>query len=106
MADLLERQWHAPPAVVQHNLSAIIATVGGGGIFVISFAAYFGRLPTMVYCLIIGFATCIWCAEATSLGSYIAARSINGFFETVAQAVSEISGACEDKLLTESHRAA
>ena len=77
--------------MVQRNLSGGLATIGLGGLFVISFASYFGRLPVLSYFLALGLASIVWCGEATSLTSYIAARSFNGFFSTVAQAVSIVS---------------
>lgn len=40
-----------------------------------------------------GLGTSAWCAAATSFNSYMAARILNGFFSTVAQAVSALQKA-------------
>jgi MFS family permease len=53
---------------------------------VVVFSAYFGRLPVVFYFAIFAFLTAIWCAAATSFNSFMAARILNGFFSTVAQA--------------------
>jgi predicted MFS family arabinose efflux permease len=62
--------------------------LGPGGLATIILAAYFGRLPTLWYFVIIALLTAAWCAAATSFESFMAARVLNGFFSTVAQGVS------------------
>ena len=60
--------------------------LGAGGIFIVILSAYLGRLPVMFWFLVIATATAAWCAAATNLDSFMAARILNGFFSTVAQA--------------------
>ena len=61
--------------------------LGAGGLFVVVFSAYFGRLPVLFWFSLVGFATAAWCAGAPTFKSFMAARILNGFFSTVAQAV-------------------
>ena len=60
--------------------------LGAGGLFAVSFAAYFGRLPVAFWFMVAAFATAAWCAGATTFESFMAARILNGFFSTVMQA--------------------
>lgn len=85
------RQWHLPETTVNHALVGNLAMLGIGGIFVVILSNYFGRLPVLVYFLSISLATACWCAAAQSFESFMAARILNGFFSTVAQAVSGVS---------------
>ena len=64
-----------------------VFVVGAGGLVVVVLSAYFGRLPVLVWFTAIALGTVAWCAAATSFESYMAARILNGFFSTVAQAV-------------------
>ena len=81
------REWHLPVATVQHSLVGILFTLGSGGLFVVVFSAYFGRLPILVSFQIMSLVTGIWCAVARSFDSYFAARIVNGIFASLAQAV-------------------
>ena len=62
--------------------------LGAGGLFVVALSSYFGRLPVLVWFLCFSLGTAAWCAAATSFESFMTARILNGFFSTVAQAVS------------------
>jgi MFS family permease len=52
---------------------------------VVLFSAYLGRLPVAFWFIVLATATAAWCAGATSLESFTAARILNGFFSTVMQ---------------------
>ena len=54
--------------------------IGAGGLFVVWFSAFFGRLPVLFFFQTIAVGTAIWCAAARSFESYMAARILNGFF--------------------------
>ncbi|KZT37211.1 MFS general substrate transporter [Sistotremastrum suecicum HHB10207 ss-3] len=78
--------WHKTPDVINHSHVGNSFMLGAGGMFVIVFSAYFGRLPVLFWFTLIGFATAIGCASAPSFPSFMAFRILNGFFSTVAQA--------------------
>ncbi|KAK8037885.1 hypothetical protein PG994_014652 [Apiospora phragmitis] len=71
------REWNMAEDEVNHSQV--------GNVFTVIFSAYFGRLPVMFYFLVVALATAIWCAAATTFGSFMAARVLNGFFSTVSQ---------------------
>ena len=75
------------PDTVNHSQVGNVFMLGAGGVFVVAFSAYFGRLPILFWFLVIAFATAAWCAGATGFDSFLAARVLNGFFSTVAQGV-------------------
>ncbi|KAI1074794.1 major facilitator superfamily domain-containing protein [Whalleya microplaca] len=77
--------WNMTEDEVNHSQVGNVFMVGAGGIFVVAFSAYFGRLPVMFYFLVVSLATAIWCAAAKTFNSFMAARILNGFFSTVAQ---------------------
>ncbi|KAI0477390.1 MFS general substrate transporter [Xylariaceae sp. FL0804] len=77
--------WHLSEDTVNHASVGNVFMLGAGGVFVVIFCAYFGRLPVMVYFLTIALATAAWTAGAASFKSYMAARILNGFFSTVCQ---------------------
>lgn len=70
---------------VNHSQVGNVFMLGAGGIFVVAFAAWAGRLPVLFYFLVIAAATAAWCAAATDFESFMAARILNGFFSTVSQ---------------------
>jgi len=72
---------------VNHSQAGNVFMLGPGGLATIILAAYFGRLPTLWYFVIIALLTAAWCAAATTFDSFMAARVLNGFFSTVAQGV-------------------
>ncbi|KAI1346969.1 major facilitator superfamily domain-containing protein [Xylaria sp. FL0043] len=78
-------QWNMTQDEVNHSQVGNVFMLGAGGIFVVAFSAYFGRLPVMFYFLVIALATAAWCAGATNFESFETARILNGFFSTVAQ---------------------
>jgi len=49
-------------------------------------SAYAGRLPVLFWFLVLSTITAAWCAGATSIESFTAARTLNGTFSTVSQA--------------------
>ena len=77
--------WGLTPDYVNHSQVGNVFMLGAGGVFVVAFSAYFGRLPVLFYFLVIATATAIWCAAANSFESFMGARILNGFFSTVAQ---------------------
>ncbi|KAI1273942.1 major facilitator superfamily domain-containing protein [Xylaria sp. FL0933] len=78
-------QWNMTQDEVNHSQVGNVFMLGAGGIFVVAFSAYFGRLPVMFYFLVIALTTAAWCAAATNFESFETARILNGFFSTVAQ---------------------
>ncbi|KAI1341156.1 MFS general substrate transporter [Xylariaceae sp. FL0016] len=78
-------QWGMTEDEVNHSQVGNVFMLGAGGIFVVAFSAYFGRLPVMFYFLIVAVATAAWCAAAVTFESFMAARILNGFFSTVSQ---------------------
>ena len=77
--------WNKSTNTINHSQDGNVFMLGIGGVFVVGFAAYFGRLPVLFWFLIIATATAAWCAAAQSFDSFFAARVLNGFFSTVAQ---------------------
>jgi hypothetical protein len=77
--------WNMSPDYVNHSQVGNVFMLGAGGVFVVAFSAYFGRLPVLFYFLVVATATAIWCAAAVTFESFMAARILNGFFSTVAQ---------------------
>ncbi|KAI1301066.1 major facilitator superfamily domain-containing protein [Xylaria venustula] len=78
-------EWHMSQDEVNHSQAGNVFMLGAGGVFVVAFSAYFGRLPVMFYFLVVALATAAWCAGATNFESFETARILNGFFSTVAQ---------------------
>ncbi|KAI1175213.1 major facilitator superfamily domain-containing protein [Nemania sp. FL0916] len=78
-------QWHMSQDEVNHSQVGNVFMLGAGGIFVVAFSAYFGRLPVMFYFLAVALGTAAWCAGATNFASFETARILNGFFSTVSQ---------------------
>jgi MFS family permease len=70
---------------VNHSQAGNVFMLGVGGVFVVAFSAWAGRLPVLFYFLVISAATAAWCAAATTFESFMAARILNGFFSTVSQ---------------------
>ena len=58
--------------------------LGVGGLVVVWFSAYFGRLPVLFWFQCFSAATAAWAAAAQSFDSYMAARLLNGFFSVAA----------------------
>lgn len=77
--------WNLTPDYVNHSQVGNVFMLGAGGVFVVAFSAFFGRLPVLFYFLVVATATAIWCAAAVTFESFMAARILNGFFSTVAQ---------------------
>ncbi|KAI0192073.1 major facilitator superfamily domain-containing protein [Xylaria flabelliformis] len=78
-------EWNMTQDEINHSQAGNVFMLGAGGIFVVAFSAYFGRLPVMFYFLAVALATAAWCAGATNFESFETARILNGFFSTVAQ---------------------
>ena len=79
---------HISPSTTQKSLVGCLVTLGVGGLVFVAFAAYFGRLPTLLFFQFVTFASGIWCATETSFDSYSAARTVYGFFATTGLSVS------------------
>ncbi|KAK0705720.1 major facilitator superfamily domain-containing protein [Lasiosphaeris hirsuta] len=79
-------EWGTTPDIVNHSQAGNVFMLGAGGVLVVLLSAYFGRLPIVFWFLLGSTATAAWCAGATSLDSFTAARILNGFVSTVAQA--------------------
>lgn len=82
------RYWSVPVPVIMHSLEGNLFMLGFGGIVVVTLSSYWGRLPILVYFLVGALVTAAWSAAATNFQSFMTARILNGFFSTVAQAVS------------------
>ena len=80
--------WHMTQDHVNHSQVGNVFMLGAGGLFLITLAAYFGRLPTLFWFTLTGVWTAAWCAGAKTFESFMAARILNGFFSTVSQGVS------------------
>ncbi|ODQ52981.1 MFS general substrate transporter [Saitoella complicata NRRL Y-17804] len=78
--------WGMSPDTVNHSQDGNVMMLGVGGLFAVAFSAYFGRLPVLFYFILLATATAYWCAGAVTFDSFMAARILNGFFSTVAQA--------------------
>jgi hypothetical protein len=72
---------------VNHSQVGNVFMLGAGGLFVTVLSAYFGRLPVLVWFLVLAVGTAAWCAGAAGFDDFMAARILNGFFSTVAQSV-------------------
>jgi MFS family permease len=79
------------PDQINHATAGNIFMLGAGGIFVVWFSAYFGRLPVLVFFQSLNLATSAWSGSATSFESFETARILHGFFACVAAAVSQRS---------------
>lgn len=79
-------EWHLSPNTINHATAGNIFMLGAGGLFVVWFSAYFGRLPVLMYFEVLTVVTAAWCAAAKSFESYMAARILNGFFSSAAAA--------------------
>ncbi|KAI9730962.1 MAG: hypothetical protein M1818_008037 [Claussenomyces sp. TS43310] len=79
------KTWPYPETVINHALVGNLFMLGAGGIFVVAFSAYFGRLPVLFWFSVLAFVTAAWSAGARSLESFEAARILHGFFATVSQ---------------------
>ncbi|KAL1980470.1 hypothetical protein VTN96DRAFT_4127 [Rasamsonia emersonii] len=78
--------WGMTEDEVNHSQAGNVFMLGAGGLFVTVFSAYFGRLPVLFWFLVFALWTAAWCAGAAGFNDFMAARILNGFFSTVAQA--------------------
>ncbi|KAJ5646969.1 MFS transporter [Penicillium lividum] len=78
-------EWGLTQATVQRAVAGNLFTIGACGLFVVPFASYWGRWPVLLFFQLLMLGTCIWSAAATSFPSYLAARTINGFFCSAGQ---------------------
>jgi MFS family permease len=76
------------PDEVNHSQVGNVFMLGAGGVVAVALSAYFGRYPVLFWFILLALATSAWCTGATTFGSFMAARILNGFFSTVAQGVS------------------
>ncbi|KAJ1323885.1 MFS transporter DHA1 family multidrug resistance protein [Microdochium nivale] len=79
-------QWAMTPDHVNHSQAGNVFMVGVGGICNVILSAWSGRLPALFWFIVVATATAAWCAAATTFESFMAARILNGFFSTAAQA--------------------
>lgn len=77
--------WNMSEDTVNHSQVGNVFMLGAGGLVVTVFGAYFGRLPTLVWFLVMALWTAACCAGATTFNTFMAARILNGFFSTVTQ---------------------
>ncbi|KZO99734.1 MFS general substrate transporter [Calocera viscosa TUFC12733] len=77
--------WNMSQDEVNHSQVGNVFMLGAGGVFVTILGAYFGRLPTIFWFLVMAFWTAAWCAGSKTFNEFMAARILNGFFSTVAQ---------------------
>lgn len=80
-------EWNKIPNEINHATAGNVFMLGVGGIVVVWFSAYFGRLPVLVLFQSLNLATCAWSGSATNFESFMAARILHGFFAVVAAAV-------------------
>jgi MFS family permease len=80
-------EWNKIPDEINHATAGNVFMLGAGGIFVVWFSAYFGRLPVLLLFQSLNLATSAWSGSATNFESFMAARILHGFFATVAAAV-------------------
>lgn len=73
---------------MNHASSANIFMVGAGGPFAVGLSAYFGRLPVLFWWMVVALASAAGNAGASGYEGFLTTRVLNGFFATVAQAVS------------------
>ncbi|KAI9810256.1 MAG: hypothetical protein M1827_006390 [Pycnora praestabilis] len=78
--------WKISESTVGHSLAGNVSMLGLGGIIVVALSAYFGRLPVLFWFMLPALATAAWSAGAPTFKSFMAARILNAFFETVGQA--------------------
>lgn len=64
-----------------------ILFLGLGNIFWVPLAVKIGKRPVLILCSAIFFASSIWSAEATSYGSLLAARIVQGFGASASEAL-------------------
>lgn len=81
------KEWNTSEDVVNHSQAGNVFMLGAGGMFVAVFSAYFGRLPVLFWFMLFAVWTAAWCAGAHTFEDFMAARILNGFFSTAAQAV-------------------
>lgn len=79
--------WGMTEDEVNHSQVGNVFMLGAGGLFVTVLSAHFGRLPVLFWFLVFALWTAAWCAGAAGFNDFMAARILNGFFSTVAQAV-------------------
>jgi predicted MFS family arabinose efflux permease len=82
--------WSIPSSQIMHSLEGNLFMLGFGGIVVVTLSSYSGRLPILIYFLAGALVTSAWSAAAGNFPSFMTARILNGFFSTVAQAVSSL----------------
>ena len=80
----LYSEWHLSPNTINHATAGNVFMLGTGGLFVVWWSAYFGRLPVLLFFQCLSLGTAAWCAAASSFHSFMAARILNGFFSVVA----------------------
>ncbi len=88
MAVCLDRYWGIPVEEASHSLAGNAFMLGVGAIAAVILSAYFGRLPVFSWFTVANLLSAIWCAAAKDFEAFEAGRIVNGFFSTVAQAVS------------------
>ncbi|KAL8943019.1 MAG: hypothetical protein Q9216_001307 [Gyalolechia sp. 2 TL-2023] len=79
-------QWDMSPDDVLRAQAGSVAMLGVGGLFVVAFSVYFGRLPVLFWFTLLAFLTAAWSAAVDSFYWFFVARMFNAFFSTVAQA--------------------
>ncbi|KXS99808.1 hypothetical protein AC578_8866 [Pseudocercospora eumusae] len=78
----LPQAWHRPPpkfSNLTHLVAVNVLMIGLSNIIWVPLANTFGRRPILITAMAIGVAATLWCAEAESFSSLLAARAIQGF---------------------------
>lgn len=73
---------------MQRSLAGNVFAIGAGGIIALMLSNYFGNLPILLLFHSLALGTGAWCAGATSLLSFLAARVLNGIFSSVCQSTA------------------
>ncbi|PPQ89000.1 hypothetical protein CVT25_005099 [Psilocybe cyanescens] len=75
---LLADEFHIAPVTATYQTTVAIGTSGLGPLLFTPFANVYGRRPAYLLSVLIGFASAVGSAKATSFGTLIIARVING----------------------------
>ncbi|KAL9109228.1 MAG: hypothetical protein Q9227_006153 [Pyrenula ochraceoflavens] len=79
-------EWRLSPDTINHSVAGNVFMLGAGGLFVVAFSAYFGRLPVLLFFHSLSLGMTAWCAAATSFESFMTARILQGFFSVAGAA--------------------
>lgn len=76
---LLATEFRIPHVTATYQSTVIIGASAFGPLLFTPFGNVYGRRPILLLSILLGFVSALGCAKATSFGTLIAARAINGF---------------------------